>query len=350
MKRDLIIVGILWIILVAVGEYLSLSVDLHPRAASDKGEDIEKAFRILLVMAVPVFAMVVAVLVYSMLRHRAGGQEAPEDGPAYFGRGAVPVAWFAITAGLTMLVMIFPGLTSLAKVVDNPPADLVVDVKGVQWTWLIGYPGQAVENQRELVLPVDQTVRFNVTSLDVLHSFWVPRFAMKIDAVPGKTTGFTIKTTEVGSFQDDPLMRVQCAELCGLSHGRMTIPVRVVTAQEFQQWVNETKSTPTPAPAGGETQTAEIVANNTAFDKSEIRVKAGGQVTVKMTNAEAVPHNWALYESESAAAGGAKAIAAGQIKPGPYEEEITFVTPEPGTYFFRCDAHPQQMRGTFVVE
>lgn len=350
MKRDLILVGILWLILAAIGEYLVLTVDIHAAVKSDKGSDIEDAFRILLVMAMPVFTMVVAVLIYMVLRHRASGAGVPEDGPAIRGEGAVPVVWFAITAGLTMVVMVFPGLTSLSKVIEDPAPDLVVDAKGAQWTWLIEYPQEGVQNQRELVLPVDRTVRFNVTSLDVLHSFWVPAFAMKIDAVPGKTTGFTLRPTEVGSFQDDPLMRVQCAELCGLSHGRMTIPVRVMTQQEFDQWLAEAKATPTPAPTGGEAQAVEISAQNTAFDKAEIRVKAGGLVTIKMSNKETVPHNWALYESENAAQSGGKAIASTQLKAGPYEEEVTFEAPKPGTYFFRCDAHPQQMRGTFVVE
>jgi cytochrome c oxidase subunit 2 len=349
-KRDLILAGVLWLVLTAIGEYLVLTIDIHPLTKSDKGADIEDAFRILLVMAMPVFTMVVAVLVYTVLRHRASGSGVPEDGPAITGQGAVPVAWFAITAALTMVVMVFPGLTSLSKVIEDPAPELVVDVKGAQWTWLIDYPQEGLQNQRELVLPVDRTVRFNVTSLDVLHSFWVPAFAMKIDAVPGKTTGFTLRPTETGSFRDDPLMRVQCAELCGLSHGRMTIPVRVISQQEFQQWLNEVKATPTPAPAGAEAQTVEISAQNTAFDKAEIRVKAGGLVTVKVSNKETVPHNWALYESESAALSGAKAIAATQLKAGPYEEQATFEAPKPGTYFFRCDAHPQQMRGTLVVE
>ncbi len=240
MKRDLLLVGVLWLLLTAAGEALVLSVDVHPLPTSDKGEEIRHAFDILMIMAVPVMMLVVAVLVYSVLMHRGSGEDTPpEDGEVIYGRGPVPTAWFAITAGLTLLVMIYPGLTSLKDVIADPTPDLVVDVTGVQWTWLVGYPGENVENQRELVLPVDRTVRFNVQTLDVLHSFWVPAFAMKIDAVPGKTTGFTLKPTEVGSFDTDPLMRIQCAELCGLSHGRMTIPVRVLSESDFEAWLAE---------------------------------------------------------------------------------------------------------------
>jgi heme/copper-type cytochrome/quinol oxidase subunit 2 len=174
---------------------------------------------------------------------------------------------------------------------------------------------------------------------------------MKIDAVPGKTTVITLKPTEVGAYETDSEFRVQCAELCGLSHGRMRIPVRVLEQAEFEEWVAESRSAPaqTPAP-GAESQTLEISANNTAFDKTELSAKSGSNVTLKLTNEETVPHNWALYESEEAAAAGEAAIAAGQIKAGPFEEEITFTAPEPGTYFFRCDAHPAQMKGALVVE
>jgi cytochrome c oxidase subunit 2 len=240
LRFDSVAAVLLWATLTAGGEVLYLTTDLHPPAISDKGEDIEHAFNVLMVLAVPVFSMVVAVMLYSVLRHR-GDEAAPEEtGESFQGRGAVPIAWFAITAVLTVVVMIYPGLTGLAAVIaveDDP--DLVVRVQGLQWTWLASYPAQGIKDVNEIVLPVNRTVKFEVTSKDVLHSFWIPGFFYKIDAVPGLTTTVSLKATKTGSYETAPEFRVQCAELCGTSHARMRIPLSVVTDAEFEEWVRK---------------------------------------------------------------------------------------------------------------
>jgi len=103
-------------------------------------------------------------------------------------------------------------------------------------------------------------------------------------------------------------------------------------------------------PPSGPAQVLEIKAVPTfRFDQSELRAKADGQVTVRLTNEDpGVPHNWAVYTGDSAS----EAIA-GQnegICTGPCSDDITFELPAPGQYYFRCDVHPSQMNGTFIVE
>ncbi len=348
MRRDLISVGALWLILTVIGELLAVFVDIYPEAKSDKGEEIEQAFRVLVYFAVPVFTLVIAVLAYTVLRHRTTGLP-EEDGPPLMGRGSAPVAWLVITAGLTLAVMIYPGLTSIPGIFgDESNPDLVVEVEGVQWTWFVSYPQHDVTGASELVLPVDRSVRFEITSRDVLHSFWVPAFLMKIDAVPGRTTIISLTPTKIGSFQTDPLLRVQCAELCGLAHARMRIPVRVVSESEFNAWVQQQGPVqPTPAP---DAQQFAIEGLNLKFDIDEIVAEAGRQAIVTFDNLDdSIPHNWALYESEEAADGGAAAIAGSSIEDGPLVQQIVFDTPEPGTYFYKCDVHPTTMTGTFIV-
>ncbi len=351
--RDFAFAGTLWLILTAVGEVLAVLVDIYPVARSDKGEEIEHAFRVLVVLAVPVFALVVAVLLYSVLRHRTG-ETAPEDGPALHGRGLVPFIWLGVTAGLTLLIIIYPGLTSLSDVIgDDSNPDLVVQVQGVQWTWLVSYPQYDISAKTELVLPVDRSVRFEITSLDVLHSFWVPAFLMKIDAVPGRTTTMTLRPTKIGSFQTDPMLRVQCAELCGMAHAQMQIPVQVVDDQDFEEWVAEQQEPSVgaeqPTPVAG-AQEFTIIGENILFDIEEIEAEADRQVVITFDNRDAaVPHNWAVYESEEAATSGGAPIAGSPIENGPLTQTIAFDAPEPGTYFFRCDVHPTTMTGTLVV-
>jgi cytochrome c oxidase subunit II len=354
MKRDLVIVGVLWLVLTIIGEYFAVVLDFFPTFRSDKGEEIDSAFRVLVYFAVPVCAGVVAALVYSVLAHRTPG--VPEqDGPPMHGRGAVPLVWFGASAVLTLIVMIYPGLIGISAIFgeDSDP-DLVVEVQGVQWTWFVSYPDQGVSGVRELVLPVDRSVRFDVTSPDVLHSFWVPAFGMKIDAVPGRTTTVSLTPTKLGSFETDQNMRLQCAELCGLQHSTMQIPVSVVTDAEFEAWLLEQAETVEPSdgtPIGADAQEFTVVGRNIVFDKEEILAEPERQVAITFDNQdEGVPHNWALYESEQAADSGDAAIALSPIEPGLLVQEIVFDAPEPGAYFYRCDVHPTTMTGTLVVE
>ena len=246
-NRDLWIAGGLWLVLSVIGVLIA-TIDFYPEARSDKGEEIERAFRILFMLAMPVFMLVVTAVALALFRYRSRG-EPTEDGPPLQGEGAIPKAWFAITSGLCVLVMIFPGLTSLKEITrndDNP--DLVVQVDAVQWAFIMKYPEYGITSLKELVLPVDKTVQFQIKSLDVVHSVYIPAFLMKIDAVPNLTTLMTLKPIKIGSYEEDQTMRVQCAELCGLDHSLMRFTLKVVTREEFDKWISEQKVT-TPSVA-----------------------------------------------------------------------------------------------------
>jgi len=136
-------------------------------------------------------------------------------------------------------MIIHPGITGLRELRAhaNEPPDLLVQVKGARWFWMVTYPEYGVVATKELVLPVGERVHFEVSSIDVLHSFWIPAFRTKIDAVPGKITKTYVTPDVVGSYDDDVNVRIQCAELCGLGHNLMRLPVRVVTQEEFQVWI-----------------------------------------------------------------------------------------------------------------
>ena len=353
MQRDFAIVGVMWAVLTIIGELLAIFVDFLPVVRSDKGEEIEEAFKILIYMSIPVFTFVISMLVYSVIR--SSSSEFPgEDGPAMKGRGSIPVAWLAVTSGLALLVMIWPGLTGVNSLFfDDDETELVVEVEGVQWAWIFNYPEQDVSTVNELILPLDRNITFEITSSDVLHSFWVPSFLMKIDAVPGKTTEITLRPTKVGSFETDPLMRLQCAELCGLAHSKMVARVSVLEAGEFDLWAAEKAAGPLggePTPAAG-AQQIEIVGKDILFDLDEITVESGTQVEIVFDNQDAgIFHNWAFYESRDAAESGALAIAGSPIEAGPLVQQVVFNPPEPGTYFFRCDVHPVDMTGDFTVQ
>ncbi|MEK6719061.1 MAG: cytochrome c oxidase subunit II [Chloroflexota bacterium] len=349
MRRHVLAVTGLWILLTAAGIWLT-QFELLPPPASDKGEDIARAFRFLLLLSVPVFTFVVAVLTYSVLRFRTRGQPAADgsgSGALIYGRGAVPVAWFSITSALALLIMVYPGLTELPKIAaieQNP--DLVVKVEAFQWAWRITYPDLALETTREMVLPVDESIRFDITSLDVVHGFWVPAFGMKIDAVPGLTTQMSIRTTTVGDYSSDPLFRLQCSQLCGGAHAVMMLPVRVVTRDAFDAWVAASISGgPTASPIAGATQLS-ISADKILFSTDRLEAPANKPITIAFDNQDVgVFHNIAVYEQ-----GGDLIGQRTEVVLGPVAQTLVLAALSPGTYIFKCDIHPTTMVGTLEIK
>ncbi|MBW4615804.1 MAG: cytochrome c oxidase subunit II [Desmonostoc vinosum HA7617-LM4] len=114
----------------------------------------------------------------------------------------------------------------------NKPADLVVNVKGIQFAWLFDYPDSGVSSG-ELHIPVGADVQLNLSAQDVIHSFWVPQFRLKQDALPGIPTELRFVATKPGTYP------VVCAELCGGYHGSMRTQVVVHTPEEFDSWLSE---------------------------------------------------------------------------------------------------------------
>lgn len=239
MRRDLLILGVLWIAVSLLLILLANRVQFFPFAAAREAAVADSAFRLLLLMAAPVFALVLTVLVYSLVRFRGRG-DPPDDAPYVREHPGVARAWFVITSALAIYVMYNPGLVGIAEMRGEHRADLVVRVEAARWFWKFSYPQHGI-TARELILPVDRRVRFEVTAVDVLHSFWVPAFRTKIDAVPGMTTTLHVTPTAVGSTANNFNLRVQCAELCGVAHDVMRTPMKIVGQAEFDTWTKAQK-------------------------------------------------------------------------------------------------------------
>ncbi|NEP81468.1 MAG: cytochrome c oxidase subunit II [Okeania sp. SIO3B3] len=112
------------------------------------------------------------------------------------------------------------------------PADVVVDITGIQYGWLINYPESGVL-AGELHVPVNKDIQINLSASDVIHSFWIPAFRLKQDAIPGKDTQLRFVATKIGEYP------VYCAELCGAYHGAMRTQVIVETQEEYEAWIAE---------------------------------------------------------------------------------------------------------------
>ncbi len=240
-RRDWVFLGVFWVLLTVIGELMAFKWKLMPGMYAREAEISDDAYIYLIKLAVPVFAGVCAALLTVLVRqvdHRFGEAPPAEDGPhikshPWFVRG-----WLAVSAALCFLLVYDPGFVGLDEIRGESSADLVVQVQGAQWNWKFTYEGGEVATD-ELVLPVDQRVRFDLTTIDVIHSFWVPAFRMKLSNVPGRTTQLYITPTRIGDGNDDVTLRVQCNELCGAGHAAMAVPVRVVTEAEFEAWLAE---------------------------------------------------------------------------------------------------------------
>jgi cytochrome c oxidase subunit 2 len=343
-RRHIAIVGLLWVVLTFLGLLLA-QVVFEPAVYSDKGAVIDETFKTLLIMSVPVFTFVIAALSYSVIAFRHRGQP-DEDGPPMTGRGPLPLAWFVVTSVMALGVMVYPGLTELPNVVhlDVSP-DLVVRIQGQQWQWSVQYPASGAKSNTELVLPVDKKIGFEISSIDVIHSVWIPAFRMRIDAVPGLTTYMSFTPTATGDYTSDSGLRLQCSQLCGLNHAQMEIPVRVVTDAQFADWIKA--NTPTVEPGSGQQLkiSASTGAATKGFDSTTLSATSTDNITVTFANNDpGTVHNFAIENPDGSVVGST------DFKAGPSTETLTIAALPPGTYKFLCQAHPTTMTGTLVVK
>jgi cytochrome c oxidase subunit II len=162
----------------------------------------------------------------------------------------IEVAWTLIPV-LILVGIAVPSFRLLFEELDIPKADLTVKATGKQWYWSYAYPDNgkfefdsllAQDKQprllgvdNEMVVPINKIVRIQTTGADVIHSFAVPAFGIKIDSVPGRLNETWFKATKLGMFYG------QCSELCGKDHAFMPIAVRVVNDQEFAAWIETAK-------------------------------------------------------------------------------------------------------------
>jgi cytochrome c oxidase subunit II len=162
----------------------------------------------------------------------------------------IEVAWTLIPV-LILVGIAVPSFRLLFLQLDVPKADLTVKATGKQWYWSYSYPDNGkfefdsllVQDKQprllgvdnEMVVPVNKIVRIQTTGADVIHSFAVPAFGIKIDSIPGRLNETWFKATKTGMFYG------QCSELCGKDHAFMPIAVRVVSDQEFATWVEGAK-------------------------------------------------------------------------------------------------------------
>src|ERR1700760_2910797 len=212
-------------------------------AASPVMENITWFHNFLFVLITLITLFVLALLVMVVMKFNAKTNPVPSRTTH---NTLIEVAWTLIPV-LILVGIAVPSFRLLFLQLDIPKADLTIKATGKQWYWSYAYPDNGkfefdsllaadkkprllgVDN--EMVVPVNKVIRVQTTGADVIHSFAVPAFGIKIDAIPGRLNETWFKATKTGMYYG------QCSELCGKDHAFMPIAVHVVSDQEFTAWV-----------------------------------------------------------------------------------------------------------------
>ena len=212
-----------------------------PEAVSIYAPKVDHIFMVILWITGIIFVLVEGTLLWFLIRYRQRPGRT-----AYYIHGYVPaeVIWTVIPAFIVMYLA-FSSQRVWSYIQGSPPPhQLEVEVKGEQFAWNVRYPGpdgqfetaDDIETINQFHIPVGQVVLVRLKSKDVIHSFFLPQFRIKRDAVPGLTGRIWIQATKSGQFE------IACAELCGLGHYRMRGYVTVESPEAFKAWLVETKA------------------------------------------------------------------------------------------------------------
>jgi cytochrome c oxidase subunit 2 len=319
---------------------------LPPDPVTEAAEDVFNLYVAILVLAGIVFLGVEGFIVYALVRYRRkpGDDVLP---PQVHGNNLIEIVWTAIP---TVIVLILFTLSMITLGTVNARAEdpgLVIEVESFQWQWNFRYEGGVTvtgtaEDPPRLTVPVGEPVRVVLTSLDVIHAFYVPNFLIKRDAIPvaaqGDANELEFTVTDEGTYSG------QCAEFCGTGHNDMRFIVDAVSRADYDEWFTAAQAgeTPPPPEPGECATTIELSAANIAFDTDAIEAPAGEDFCIAFTNDDTVPHDVGIYDGDTD-------LFDGEDVPG--GESIVYLIPalEPGEYEFICNLHPTDMVGTLTV-
>ncbi len=216
-----------------------------PAPASEQAPATFELWKWSWVAAAVVGVLVWALMFYAAFRFRRTAKNQVPIQTRY----NLPLEIFYTIAPIMMVIVFFYWTVDAQnKILDDPKTDHVVDVVGQQWSWTFNYTDQGNEGttprvigttaeRPTLVLPVDQTVEFKLHSPDVIHSFGVDGFLVKMDVIPGTTNSFKVTPNKLGTYAG------KCYELCGVYHSRMLFDVKVVSQAEYQNYLDELQAT-----------------------------------------------------------------------------------------------------------
>jgi len=213
-----------------------------PEAVTDNGHRTLSLWQGSWVAALVVGAFVWGLIIWSVIFHRRRGEHIPAQT-----KYNIPIEILYTVVPFLIVAVLFyftaRDESAITKISPKETAVHVIHVNGIRWSWQFTYedlPANTVvtgtpEFAPTLYLPLGERVRFDLTTSDVNHSFWVPAFLMKMDLIAGRTNQFEVTPEKLGTYAG------KCAELCGRDHSRMLFNVKVVPAAEYKNILNTLK-------------------------------------------------------------------------------------------------------------
>ncbi|HUU82639.1 MAG TPA: cytochrome c oxidase subunit II [Phycisphaerae bacterium] len=197
-----------------------------PTAGSTAAEEVDLLFDVIFWISAFFFTLIVALMVLFIIRYRRRvGRKAEKMATHNL---ALEITWSIIPL-ILVIVIFYVGMKSFLAMATPPEDAYRIDVEGQKWSWMFIYPNGHVDS--ELHVPVDTDVQLTLTSLDVIHSFYIPAFRLKRDAVPGRYSKMYFRATQAGEYT------VFCAEYCGTGHSDMLSTCVVHPPGEFELWL-----------------------------------------------------------------------------------------------------------------
>jgi len=191
-------------------------------------ENVDRAFLYILGISVILLVFITVLMIVFVIRYRRSKNPEPSD---IRGNLALEILWTIIPTAIALSMFYF-GWTSYTGLRNVPPGALELDVYAQQFSWIIVYPDD-IEMENEIVVPVGKPVKLNVTSEDVLHGLFIPSFRIKVDAVNGMDTYVWFYPEKEGEYD------FHCTEYCGVAHAEMNGILRVVSEEEYNEWLSE---------------------------------------------------------------------------------------------------------------
>ena len=304
-------------------------------------------YNVVFFLAVVVFVGVNGALLYFVTKYRRKPTDVTMP-PQIHGSTAAEITWTVIPAliVLGLFGMSWSTMRSMDKKSAKP--GVVINVQGFQWSWNFNYGNNFIVKPTKevpvpmLVVPLNEPIRFVLTSDNVIHSFFLPDLLFKRDVIPGRQNEFEITIDTPSDYKG------QCAEFCGTDHAKMNFVLRAVDRPHFDAWAKEAKAQSGAANCKGDAaDSLEISApaGQIAFDKDCLVAAANKAVKVTFSNGGGQPHNFAVSKSSTDLA-----PLGTTGKPIPSGSETDEIPAQPaGLYYFYCQVHPV-MNGTYKVQ
>jgi len=219
------------LVVAAITTAIAYFVDWLPEQASEERQGIDLVFWVTVAICIFFFAVVASVSIYSGVKFRVKPDDL-SDGPPIHGHTGLEIVWTAVPTICVTVIAVLSAVV-LAQNDSSKGKPLRVEVLAQQYAWQFTYPEEGGIKATNLYLPIDRSTKLELTARDVLHSFWVPEFGQKQDAVPGIVTTVVITPTKTGEY------RLICTELCGLGHALMRTRAIVLSQADFAAWTKK---------------------------------------------------------------------------------------------------------------